>query len=239
MVALSMRVPGRRLRLGGAAGLPALTLIVNVVCAGAAGAAGLSESAFNQCRAIVDDAARLRCFESITAEPAPPAGAAPLPSPPAAPGAGAATISTPSMGKWRLVRTPHPQGGKDAVSIMHPAELSGSDPDFAGLMLRCGEADVEVLIAVINPYPLRAHPHVTVQDEASSHAFDSSVAPPGALVLLPPEATALARSTWLSAPQITAAVEDGDHAAIKGTVRLDGLKTALGTLVANCPQKGP
>lgn len=197
----------------------------------------ISESDFNRCRAIADDAARLRCFEGIVSESSSQSRSTPTPAVMSAPLPGPQTSQ--SMGNWRLVRTRHPQGGKDAVSIMRAADFSTSDPDFAGLMLRCGDNDVEVLIAVINPYPLRSHPHVTVQDPASSHDFASTVPPPGALVLLPPEATTLARTTWLSAPQISAVIEYPDHAAIKGTVRLDGLEAAFGTLVANCLEKGP
>ena len=35
-----------------------------------------------------------------------------------------------TTGGWRLLRTPNPYGGADAVSITHTAELARSDPDF-------------------------------------------------------------------------------------------------------------
>ena len=83
---------------------------------------GINENAINRCRTLTDDAARLRCYENSVSEQS-----------------RSSSSRTQSLGKWRLVRTPNPQGGKEAISIMRGAELSGSDPDFAGLMLRCAE----------------------------------------------------------------------------------------------------
>jgi hypothetical protein len=189
----------------------------------------VSESAFNRCRAVPDDAIRLRCFENIGSESQKPLHEQ-VPD---------VLSASPSVEKWRLVRSRHPQGGKDAVSIIHAGELSSSDPDFAGLILRCGDLDVEILIAVIRPFPLRDRPHVTLASGGSSHSFSATVMPPGALVLLPPEATELARGAWLSIKEISASVEDPPHAIVKGVVGLDGLGTAFRTLVANCPAKAP
>jgi len=46
---------------------------------------------------------------------------------------------------------------------MKSANTTGSDQDIAGLMLRCGEgATTQVLVVLIEPLPLRAHPKVTV-----------------------------------------------------------------------------
>ena len=63
-----------------------------------------------------------------------------------------------STGTWRLVRTPNPRGGPDAVSIMQTAEPMRSDLDLAGLMLRCAERDIEVVVVLLKPFPPRAHP---------------------------------------------------------------------------------
>src|SRR5437899_1091146 len=54
--------------------------------------------------------------------------------------------STSEMGGWRLVRTPNPRGGADAVSIMRTADSSRSDIDLAGMAVRCGEIGAEVLV---------------------------------------------------------------------------------------------
>ena len=63
---------------------------------------------------------------------------------------------------WHLVRTANPRGGPDAVSISHTADISRSDLDLAGLMLRCGEKSVEVMIVVVTPLSPRARPDVTI-----------------------------------------------------------------------------
>jgi hypothetical protein len=184
-----------------------------------AAAQGINEAAFDHCRAIGEDAARLRCFESITSD---------KPKPPSARSA--------SIGKWRLVRTPHPQGGKDAVSIMRSAELSGSDPEFAGLMLRCGDREVEVLLAVIGQMSFRERPHVTIKTSNSNGEFEASIAPPGLLVLLPHEVTDLALGPWRSASDLSVSIADERH-TIRGSVRLADLKAASDLLVASCPQQ--
>lgn len=138
------------------------------------------------------------------------------------------------MGKWRLIRTPHPQGGKDVVSIVHPGEPASSDRDFAGLMLRCGDPGVEVMIAVITPYAPRDRPLVTFMVGASSRSFRATPVPPGALVLLPPEAAELARNLWPSVEAVSTVIEASSRTAVKGLVRLDGFRNAFRALTAGC-----
>ncbi len=79
------------------------------------------------CRALTDDAARLRCYEAAT-----------KPSTNAVPQA-----LGPAGGTWRLVRTRNPTGGPEAVSIMQTADIAKSDLDLAGMMLRCGKAGLK------------------------------------------------------------------------------------------------
>lgn len=138
------------------------------------------------------------------------------------------------MGKWRLIRTPHPQGSKDAVSIVHPGEPAGSDRDFAGLMLRCGDPGVEVMLAVITPYAPRDRPLVTLMVGAAARSFRATPVPPGALVLLPPEAAGLARDVWPSVEDVSAVIEAPPRAAVRGLVHLDGFRNALRALTAGC-----
>lgn len=168
-----------------------------------------------RCRTIADRAARLG-YERAAAELDRTAQTA---SPP---------------GGWRLVRTLNPRGGKDAVSIMRTADLLRSDADFAGLMLRCGERDLEVLVVLIQAFPPRAHPQVTVSGGATSLRLTAVVAPPGTALLLPPDAEALATGPWRELKEISLAVED-DRTVIRGVVPLDGLRAALQSLRANCP----
>lgn len=190
----------------------------------------LNESAFHQCRTIADDAARLRCFENIDSN-----SKSKRPFSETAPDAAS---GSPSMDKWRLVRIPNPQGEKDAISVTHASEPSSSDTDFAGLMLRCGDLEIEVLIAVIGPFPLHDRPQVTLVSGGLSYRFGATVVPPGALVLLPPEAINIARSTWPSIGEISVSIESPPRALVKGVVRLDGFRNALRTLMANCSVKG-
>jgi len=172
---------------------------------------GINETAFNRCRTIADEATRLRCYERSVAEPR------------------GGTSHAQGLGKWRLVRTPNPQGGKDAISIMRGAELSGSDPDFAGLMLRCSETDIDVLVVLITPLPPRAHPQILVEGTP----FNGTVSPPGAAIMLPAEAADLANGGWQALSQLKVEVRDDDR-KIRGLVDIDGLKAAMQALTATC-----
>jgi hypothetical protein len=168
------------------------------------------------CRTIQDSAARLRCFEDAASSlsggrPSAPSG---------------------SMEGWRLVRTPNPAGGKDAVSVMHTADLLRSDQDLAGLIIRCGAAGNEVLIALISPFPPRAHPQVLFG--GSSRPLEASVVPPGASILLPAEASVLASGPWQSLNELSLQIIQ-DGRVIRGVVPIKGLPAALQTLRANCP----
>jgi hypothetical protein len=177
------------------------------------------------CRAIADSATRLRCFENATSNLAgpkrPPVAAAPP------------TVST-SMGGWRLVRTPNPTGGKDAVSIMHTPDLLRSDPDLAGLMIRCGDAGNEVVMVLISPFPPRAHPQVAIGEPGAGTRFEAKVSPPGVFILLPNEAIALASGPWQSLAELPVEII-ADGTAIRGVFPLQGLSAALKTLTASCP----
>src|ERR1700744_1094084 len=46
-------------------------------------------------------------------------------------------------GGWRLVKTPNPNGGPEAVSVMHVSDTAKSDLSLAGLTLRCGRGNLE------------------------------------------------------------------------------------------------
>jgi hypothetical protein len=201
-----MYVNGSRRRFAALVVANAATLVVATLFAiwRAAAAGGIDENAFDRCRTISDTAVRLRCFEDATAvgPPAPQAG-------------------PPLAGGWRLLRTPNPQGGKDAVSIMHSAELSGSDPNFAALVFRCVDPTFQVLVVLIRPLPPRARPQVFIGGEM----FQGSIVPPGAAVLLPPEASLSAKGPWQSLKTISAEVVEEDRTATRGLVSLEGLGT--------------
>lgn len=135
---------------------------------------------------------------------------------------------------WRLIRTPDPIGGRDAVSITRTADVSKSDLEFAGLMLRCGERSVEVLIVLVRAFPPRAHPNVKLAAGSSSVELTASVVPPEVLLLLPPDATGLATGAWQAATELVVTVED-QQGPIRGVIPLTGLGHALALLRSNCP----
>jgi len=139
-----------------------------------------------------------------------------------------------SVDMWRLVRTPDPIGGREAVSITRTADVSKSDLEFAGLMLRCGERSVEVLIVLVRAFPPRVHPKVEVSAGSATAKFTASVVPPEVLLLLPHEATALAEGQWQAATELAVTVED-ERGAIHGVVPLTGLGHALALLRSSCP----
>jgi hypothetical protein len=136
-----------------------------------------------------------------------------------------------------LVRSKDPTGGKEAVSIMQTADIAKSDLDLAGLMLRCGEAGTEALVVLLNPLGPRAHPKVTATAAGQTAEFAASVVPPGAALLLPAEASALASGPWQTAAELVLQIDTGQEDSgktIRGAVPLVGLAVALSQLVANC-----
>ncbi len=168
------------------------------------------------CRTIPDATLRLRCFEEVTSDH---------------------TLQTPASPKnldgWRLVRTPDPKAGDDVISMMRTADMLHSDPDFAGLTLHCGQAGPEILIIVVQPFPPRSKPKVTLGDPSNEVHFEASVLPSGAALLLPDGAMTLANGPWQSRINLPIKIEQGDT-IIRGVVFLAGLNTALQTLKANC-----
>jgi hypothetical protein len=195
----------------------------------------ISEAAFNRCRAIAAEAARLRCFENLTS-PGPQIGIsppqfAPLAPPESSPSSTFQSVpsSSPIAGKWRLVHTPSPHDGQDVVSIMATAEFSGSDPDFAGLIVRCATPEFEILVSVISPYPLRARPTISIDGKK----FQGSIVPPGVLIRLPDEANALAKEQWRTLASLPLTVEN-DGTITHGLVSLEGFDAALQTLTTSC-----
>jgi hypothetical protein len=179
-----------------------------------------------RCRAIGDDPARLRCFENLTRKPTTNSGSRTL---------GAAA------GTWRLVRTPNPSGGPDAVSIMQTADTAKSDFDLAGLALRCQDGGIEVLVVLVGALSLRAHPKVVVSAAGKTADFSATIVPPGASLLLPQVASELASGPWAVAGEVAIRIEpgliEGAPSLIRGVVPLSGLGSALPTLLANCPSQ--
>jgi hypothetical protein len=134
---------------------------------------------------------------------------------------------------WHLLRTPNPRGGPDAVSISHTADITRSDLDLAGIMLRCGEKDVEIVIVVVTPFATRARPDVTIGTDGKEWRFGAHVVPPGAELLLPEEATILGAGPWRLARELVVKVTWQEQ-SFGGVIPIEGIAEALATLSANC-----
>ena len=142
-------------------------------------------------------------------------------------------LSSELAGGWRLVRTPNPNGGADAISIMHPADTSRSDLDLVGIMIRCSETSAEVVIVLLPALPFRTRPHVTFGRPGNETQFEATVAPPGTVVLLPRDATTLLSGPWQAVEDLFIRIDDG-QSTIRGVVKLAGLEAAFKELQASC-----
>src|SRR5216684_3966317 len=100
---------------------------------------------FEKCKMITNDQARLNCLKNLL------------------PKDSIDSSTSPTRDTWLLVKTPNPQGGPEAVAIMRTADMPRSDPDLAGLMVRCKEKPgLEVLLALVRPFPPRTKRDVVV-----------------------------------------------------------------------------
>lgn len=135
---------------------------------------------------------------------------------------------------WRFVRTHNPHGGVDAISIMHTADISRSDLDLAGLMIRCNKDGAEVVIVVLRPFRLRARPRVVFGKPENETQFEAIVAPPGTAVVVSGDATTLVSVSWQALSDLFIRVDNG-QSKIRGVVALAGLQAAFKVLVASCP----
>ena len=137
------------------------------------------------------------------------------------------------MDGWHLVRTPNPRGGPDAISIMHTADTSRSDLDFAGLMIRCQEGAAQALVVLLRPFALRARPHIVFGETENEAPLAATVAAPGTAILIPEDATSLVNGPWQTMNELRVRVDDG-QATIRGVVALAGLQPAFKALQASC-----
>jgi hypothetical protein len=141
-----------------------------------------------------------------------------------------------NAGTWRLVLTPNPRGGPDAVSIMQTADTARSDIDLVGLTLRCSDTGFDVLVVFLKPFPPRAHPKVKLTTAGATVHLEATVVPPGAAISLPAEAAMLVKGSGQASSELAIEVED-DGNATRGVISLVGLGPALSLLTANCPSR--
>lgn len=138
-------------------------------------------------------------------------------------------------GGWHLVRTPGPEKSGDIVSMMRTADLLNSDPDFAGMAIRCqGKAPPQITFVLVTPFKPRSKAKITVATGPAPVSFDGLVIGPGTMVGLPDEAAPLLRS-WQTAMTLNVAIV-GEETTVKGVVPLAGLAEALTQLETSCPR---
>jgi hypothetical protein len=172
---------------------------------------------FEKCKMIANDQARLGCLKNL------------LPNGSSGSAASAADDS------WPLVRTPHPKGGRDAVAIMRTADTAQSDPDLAGLMIRCEEKPgFEVLLALVRPFPPRTKRDVVVTSGPTQSVLHAETSSTGTALILPIEATAFTTGPWQGLKELTVTIKDPET-EIRGVIPLGGLAPAMAKLSASCP----
>ncbi|AMN43767.1 hypothetical protein RHPLAN_53510 [Rhodoplanes sp. Z2-YC6860] len=182
--------------------------------------ASAADPDITRCRTLDNLDAQLKCYEDAANKNTQMVRPSPGGSP-----------DSQTIGEWRFIRTPNPQGGSEAVSITRPGDLAKSDPNFVGIMIRCAASDIEVLAVLLQPLPPRARPIVVV----NGVKFDGQIVPPG-MVRLPPELSTSARTQWPKLPSVSLQVEEGGTST-KGMVFLDGLDQALEKLTTTCPAR--
>jgi hypothetical protein len=172
---------------------------------------------FEKCKVIADDQARLSCLKNL------------LPRISSGPAASA------SHDSWPLVRTPHPKGGRDAVAIMRTADTARSDPDLAGLIIRCEEKPgFEVLLALLRPFPPRTKRDVVITSGTTQSLLHAEASSIGTALILPIEATAFTTGPWQGLKELAVIIKDPET-EIHGVIPLDGLAPAMAKLSASCP----
>ena len=136
-------------------------------------------------------------------------------------------------GGWRLVRTPDPRGGPDAVSVLHTADTLRSDANFAGLTFRCSRSGIEALLVVIPPLDRGSHYAIRTSGGTTETQLEATALQAGEVLLLPPNATALAAGPWQAASELL--VDIAAPSPIHGSVPTGGLSSALAVLSQSCP----
>jgi len=171
---------------------------------------------FDKCKVIADDHARLNCFKNLL------------------PGESSKPAPSTTSDLWPLIRTPHPKGGPDAVAILRTADTAKSDPDLAGLMIRCTEKPgLEVLLALVRPFPPRSKRDVVVTTGTTRSVLHAETSPAGTALILPIEATAFTTGPWQGLKELAVTINDPE-AEIRGVISLEDLAPALAKLLASC-----
>ncbi|WP_339028236.1 hypothetical protein WI604_25750 [Bradyrhizobium symbiodeficiens] len=181
-------------------------------------AAGASPADFESCRVINETQARLDCLKRLVS---------PAPSKP--------TASSEPDSPWPLVRTPRPGGAPSAIAVMRTPDTLRSDPDLAGLMIRCREkTGLEVVLALVRPFPPRSKKDVILTSGTAESTLKAETSDAGTGLVLPVDATMFTTGPWKESQELAVRIRDpeGD---IQGVVPLAGAAQAIAVLSASCP----
>jgi hypothetical protein len=201
--------------------IPVLVAAVTILLAGAMPAPaqeGDSLPGFEACKAIAADQARLDCLKKLL--PKTSSGTA---------------RDAEDTAAWRLIRTPHPKGGPDAVAVMRTADTALSDPDIAGLMIRCREKPgLEVALALVRPLPPRSKRDVFVHIGTAETILHAETSFAGTTLVLPIDAAAFTTGSFRQANLLAIKINDTER-DIRGVIALDGIGQAVAKLSTSCP----
>jgi len=177
-------------------------------------------SDFEECKKIASDQGRLDCFRKLIQR-----------------GTSETTTAegTPAKDAWALIRTRNPKGGPDAVAITKTADTARSDPDLAGLIIRCQEKPgFEIALGTVRPFPPRTKRDVVFTFGTEQSILHAEASPAGTALILPIDATAFTTGPWRGLKELAVTIKDPE-VEIRGVIPLDGLAPALAKLTANCP----
>ncbi len=177
-----------------------------------------SNNSADACRSISERSARIQCYET------------PGPSDNQTKAYGAMIASG-----WGLVKTSNPSGGVSMISISHAADTKKSDPNFAGMVLRCVEDRIEILLVVIEPYRPSVQINLTVKvDNGLASTNSGSIVPPGIMIRLAPEAAKFIMEGQRAPDELDVKLISESGAINRGFVKLAGLEPAIVTLKKLC-----
>lgn len=184
-------------------------------------------------RMILKDRLALVILAAALGQPAVPCKAGALTTNPAKMVLAGATFAEARAGAGKRLRVAEMAAPRRASGLSPGAESGGpainrtadfdrSDPRLAGITLRCGKDGAELVIIVVEPFPPRAQPKITLRAAEQEFYFAGSVIPTGAGVRLPVDGMKLATAPWLKSEEVAIRISEGDS-SIEGVVPLAGL----------------
>jgi hypothetical protein len=92
---------------------------------------------------------------------------------------------------------------------------------------------LEVLLALVRPFPPRSKRDVVVTTGTTRSVLHAETSPAGTALILPIEATAFTTGPWQGLKELAVTINDPE-AEIRGVISLEDLAPALAKLLASC-----